>query len=274
MSANSPEIGRLIVAGGIATNYHDVGIGAPVLLIHGSGPGVTAWANWRLVLPELSKTCRAIAPDMLGFGYSERPAGCRYGLDAWVAHAVGLLDALGIEQTDLVGNSFGGAIALALAIRHPQRVRRLVLMGSVGVPFAITPELDAVWGYEPSLSAMRGLLDIFAHDRSLVSDELAELRYQASIRPGFQESFAAMFPAPRQRWVDAMASSEADIRAIRHRTLIIHGRDDRVIPLSNSLTLNRWIDDSQLHVFGRCGHWVQIEHSADFNHLVSHFLAD
>lgn len=278
MSANSPEIGQRIVAAGIDTNYHDVGAvsgnGEPVLLIHGSGPGVTAWANWRLVLPELGKTCWAIAPDMVGFGYTERPAGIDYNIDAWVAHAVGLLDALGIERTDLIGNSFGGAIALALAIRHPQRVRRLVLMGSVGVPFAITPELDAVWGYQPSLAAMRGLLDIFAHDRGLVTDELAELRYQASIRPGFQESFAAMFPAPRQRWVDAMASAEADIRAIQHKTLIIHGRDDRVIPLSNSQTLNRWIDDSQLHVFGRCGHWVQIEHSADFNHLVGHFLAD
>ncbi|UCV24289.1 alpha/beta fold hydrolase [Ferribacterium limneticum] len=274
MSATSPEIDQRIVAGGIETNYHDVGSGAPVLLIHGSGPGVTAWANWRLVLPELAKTCRAIAPDMVGFGYTERPAGIEYGVDGWVAHAIGLLDALGIEQTDLIGNSFGGAIALALAIRHPQRVRKLVLMGSVGVPFDITRELDAVWGYEPSLAAMRGLLDIFAHDRSLVNDELAELRYQASIRPGFQESFSAMFPAPRQRWVDAMASAEADIRAIRHKTLVIHGRDDRVIPLSNSLTLNRWIDDSQLHVFGRCGHWVQIEHNREFNQLVSNFLAE
>lgn len=274
MSVSSPEIGQRIVAGGIETNYHDVGSGAPVLLIHGSGPGVTAWANWRLVLPELAETCRAIAPDMVGFGYTERPADIQYSTDGWVDHAIGLLDALGIEKTDLIGNSFGGAIALALAIRHPQRVRRLVLMGSVGVPFEITPELDAVWGYEPSLVAMRGLLDIFAHDRSLVNDELAELRYQASIRPGFQESFSAMFPAPRQRWVDAMARAEADIRAIEHKTLVIHGRDDRVIPLSNSITLNSWIDDSQLHVFGRCGHWVQIEHNREFNQLVSNFLAE
>jgi len=274
VTATSPEIGRRIVAAGIETNYHDVGSGSPVLLIHGSGPGVTAWANWRLVLPELSKTCRAIAPDMVGFGYTERPAGIEYGVDGWVNQAVALLDALGIEQTDLIGNSFGGAVALAMAIRHPQRVRRLVLMGSVGVPFELTPALDAVWGYEPSLLAMRGLLDIFAHDRNLVTDELAELRYQASIRPGFQESFSAMFPAPRQRWVDSMACAEADIRAIKHKTLVIHGRDDRVIPLSNSITLNRWIDDSQLHVFGRCGHWVQIEHNREFNQLVSNFLAE
>lgn len=274
MSTSSPEIGSTIVANGIATNYHDAGNGRPVLLIHGSGPGVTAWANWRLVLPALAQSCRVIAPDMVGFGYTERPVGVQYTLDTWVAHLLGLLDALGIEQADVVGNSFGGSVALALAIRHPQRVRRLVLMGSVGVPFDITPELDRVWGYQPSFKEMRELLDIFAWDRSLATDELAELRYQASIRPGFQEAFASLFPAPRQRWVDALASPEADIRALPHKTLIIHGRDDRIIPLSNSLTLNRWIDDSQLHVFGRCGHWVQIEHSTVFNRLVADFLAD
>lgn len=274
MSMPSPEIGRSIVAAGIRTNYHDVGEGFPLLMIHGSGPGVSAWANWRLVMPELAKRSRVIAPDMVGFGFTERPAGQNYDMDVWVEQAVGLLDALGIERADLVGNSFGGALALALTIRHPQRVRRLVLMGSVGVPFEITEGLDAVWGYEPSFENMRRIMDYFAWDRSLVNDELAKLRYEASIRPGFQESFSAMFPAPRQRWVDAMTSSEADIRAIPHETLVIHGRDDQVIPLSTSLTLANWISRSQLHVFGRCGHWTQIEHSARFARLVGDFLAE
>lgn len=274
MHTPNPEVAKSVVANDIRTNVHDVGQGPPVLLIHGSGPGVTAWANWRLVMPELAKQARVIAPDMVGFGYTDRPEGQRYDMDAWVAQAVGLLDALGIEQTDLVGNSFGGALALALAIRHPKRVRRLVLMGSVGVTFPITPGLDAVWGYSPSLDNMRGLLDIFAYDRGLVSDELARLRYEASIRPGFQESFAAMFPAPRQRWVDAMASAEQDIRALPHDTLIVHGREDQVIPLSNSLTLSQWIARSQLHVYGQCGHWTQIEHAARFARLVGNFLAE
>lgn len=274
MTATSPEIGQRIVAAGIETNVHDMGTGFPVLMIHGSGPGVSAWANWRLVMPALATQARVIAPDMAGFGFSARPEGYDYTMDNWVAQAVGVLDALDIEQTDLVGNSFGGALALALAIRHPQRVRRLVLMGSVGVPFEITPGLDAVWGYTPSLDNMRAILDLFAWDRTLVNDELAQLRYAASIRPGFQESFSAMFPAPRQRWVDAMASAEADIRAIKHETLVIHGRDDRVIPLANSLTLAQWIDRAQLHVFGRCGHWTQIEHAARFARLVGDFLAE
>ncbi|MCY1374331.1 2-hydroxymuconate semialdehyde hydrolase [compost metagenome] len=145
-------------------------------------------------------------------------------------------------------------------------------MGSVGVPFDITPGLDAVWGYEPSFESMRHLLDLFAYDRGLVNDELAQLRHQASIRPGFQESFSAMFPAPRQRWVDAMASAEADIRNLSHETLVIHGREDQVIPVSNSITLANWISRSQLHVFGRCGHWTQIEHATRFAGLVASFL--
>ena len=105
-------------------------------------------------MPRIAPQRRVIAPDMLGFGYTERPqppdqTGA-YTMDAWVQQAVDLLDQLDIAQADLVGNSFGGALSLALACRHPQRVRRLVLMGSVGVGFPITPGLDAVWGYTPS----------------------------------------------------------------------------------------------------------------------------
>jgi 2-hydroxymuconate-semialdehyde hydrolase len=83
-----------------------------------------------------------------------------------------------------------------------------------------------------------------------------------------------MLPAPRQRWVEAMASPEEAIRALPNETLIIHGREDQVIPLSNSLTLAQWIPRAQLHVFGRCGHWSQIEHSARFNCLVGDFLGE
>ena len=266
------EIGKTLLANGIRTNYHDIGSGFPVLLIHGSGPGVSAWANWRLTIPALAAGRRVIAPDMVGFGFSERPEGIAYTMETWVAQAIGLLDALNIEQADLVGNSFGGGLALALAIRHPTRVRRLVLMGSAGVSFPITPGLDAVWGYQPSIANMRRLLDIFAFDRTLMSDGLAELRYRASIQPGFQEAFASMFPEPRQNGVEALASREEDIRALHHETLVIHGREDQVLPLQNSLTLANWIERSQLHVFGRCGHWTQIEHAARFTQLVGNFL--
>jgi 2-hydroxymuconate-semialdehyde hydrolase len=272
-SAN-PELGRRVRTGAFDTNVLDAGAGDPVLFIHGSGPGVSAWANWRLVMPELAQARRVIAPDMVGFGFTDRPVGITYSMDTWLRQALDLFDALDLPRVDLVGNSFGGALALALATRHPERVRRLVLMGSVGVPFTITPGLDAVWGYTPSLETMRELLDIFAYSRALVSDELAQLRYQASIRPGFQESFSSMFPAPRQRWVDAMCSPEADVRRLAHETLVIHGREDQVIPLANSLTLASWIPRAQLHVYAQCGHWTQIEHAARFTRLVGDFLAE
>lgn len=269
---SNPEIANSILTGDYNTNYHDVGEGDVVLLIHGSGPGVSAWANWRLTIPELAKQFRVIAPDMMGFGFSERPEGCIYTMSNWVKQLIDLMDTLDIERASIVGNSFGGALAIAMAIHHPRRVNKLSLMGSVGVPFEITKGLDQVWGYQPSKENMKALLDIFAYNRELVSDELAELRYQASIQPGFQEAFSSMFPQPRQTGVDAMASELSDIRAIPHNTLIVHGRDDKVIPLQNSYDLLSLIDNSELHIFGRCGHWTQIEYAARFNQLLSNFL--
>jgi pimeloyl-ACP methyl ester carboxylesterase len=272
-----PELGARVRAGGIDTNYLEAGASAgphtPVVLVHGSGPGVSAYANWRLTIPGLAPHLRVLAPDLVGFGFTDRPAGITYDMGTWVAHLVGFLDALGLERVSIVGNSFGGALAIRTAVEHPERVDRLVLMGAAGLSFPITPGLDAVWGYEPSVENMRALLAIFADDQALANDELAGVRYRASVEPGVQESYASMFPAPRQRWVDALATPEGKVRAIPHQTLVVHGRDDRVIPVANAIRLHELIDRSQLHVFGRCGHWTQIERAAEFNQLLVNFLA-
>jgi 2-hydroxymuconate-semialdehyde hydrolase len=269
---SSPEIAHSVKTGAFETNVHDVGTGVPVVFIHGSGPGVTAWANWRLVIPELSQSFRVIAPDMVGFGYTERPKDLDYGKDSWVKQVLDLLDSLSVEKAHFVGNSFGGAISLALALRRPERVEKIVLMGAAGLKWPVTEGLAAVWGYEPSIEAMRNLLDIFAFDRTLVTDELAKLRYEASIRPGFHESFAALFPKPYQRWLDGLASDENELANLSNETLIFHGREDRVVPLDSSIRLHKLIPRSQLHVFGQCGHWTQIERTSDFNRLVRDFL--
>jgi len=269
----NPEIGQMIEAGGIATNYIIDGSGPPIILIHGSGPGVTGYANWRAVLPRLAPCYTAIAPDVVGFGYTERPKGFSYTLDNWVGHITAFMDALGIEKAHFVGNSFGGAISLALAARHPDRVDKFVLMGAAGLPFPITPGLEAVWGYSPSLDAMAELMGYFAHNPALASPEIVESRYRASIRPGYQEAFAAMFSASRQAKLDALATPEDAIRDIRSEALIIHGREDRVVPYEVSLQMHRLMPKSQLHLFGECGHWTQVEKTAEFCGLLLNFFS-
>ncbi|MEV0109765.1 alpha/beta hydrolase [Nocardia sp. NPDC050799] len=271
-AVNDPEIGLTLEHGPFTTNYHDVGEGPPVLLIHGSGPGVTAFANWRLVMPELAKSHRVLAPDIVGFGYTWHAEGGPPDRNQWVEHMIGFLDTLGVEKVSVVGNSFGGALALWLATTCSERIDRLVLMGSVGAPFELTAGLDAVWGYEPSVEAMEELLTYFVYDRSLLPADLGEMRFRASAKGGAQERWASLFPAPRQRWIDAFAVAPEQLAALPHRVLLVHGRDDQVIPLDTSLYLLETIADATLHVYPRTGHWVQIEQAADFTGHVQRFL--
>ena len=272
MSEKRPEIANSIQTGAFKTNYHDLGDGYPVVFLHGSGPGVTAWANWNKVFQLMKDDFRVIAPDMVGFGFTERPENPVFNMNVWVQQTIDLFDALKIEKANLVGNSFGGALALSMAIKYPERINKLVLMGSMGVSFPISYGLYQVWGYTPSEANMEELLELFTYDHSFATTYLIKTRYESSMQPGFQESFSAMFPAPRQKGVEGMAGNQNYIRDIPHDTLIIHGREDRVIPLQTSLELVQLIKTAQLHVFGKCGHWTQIEHTEEFAELVSNFF--
>lgn len=272
MSGARPEIANSIKTGSFVTNYHDLGAGYPVVFLHGSGPGVSAWANWNKLFPLLKEDFRILAPDMAGFGFTERLSDIVYNMNNWIRQTIDFFDALKIEKANLVGNSFGGALALSMAIQYPGRINKLVLMGSMGISFPITYGLDRVWGYTPSLANMEELLELFTYDHSFATEELIKTRYESSMQPGFQESFSSMFPAPRQQGVEGMAGNENYIRNIPHETLIVHGREDRVIPLENSFKLLRMIDNAQLHVFGKCGHWTQIEHTVEFAHLLRGFF--
>ena len=172
------------------------------LLIHGSGPGVTAWANWRLIIPRLSEHFRVYAPDIVGFGYTERPENIEYGVETWTNHLISFIETISKLRIHIIGNSLGGALALQITNRRPDLVGKLVLMGAAALPFPITYGLDQVWGYEPSAELMKKLLKIFNYDQEFATDELAQLRYEASIQPGFQVAFSKMFAEPRQEKLD------------------------------------------------------------------------
>jgi 2-hydroxymuconate-semialdehyde hydrolase len=264
---------------GVSTAVIDTGtpVGAavpPLLLLHGSGPGVTAIANWRVIIPAVSSSRRVIAPDQLGFGGTATGEPRTYGRTAWTDHALALLDTLDIGTVDIIGNSMGGAIALSIAAARPDAVRRIVLMGSMGVAMALPYGLNAVWGYAPGIEQMRQVIGLFAHNRDLITDELVKLRYQASLDPPVRDAWEAMFPEPRQRWVDDLALSGAELAAIRSPVLMVHGRDDRVVPWrSSSAQLLDLLPDARLHVLSGCGHWTMIERTADFLAVVQPFLA-
>jgi 2-hydroxymuconate-semialdehyde hydrolase len=267
-----PEIGKSFVVDGAATNYHDIGTGDPVLLVHGSGPGVTAWANWQLNMPALAEKFRVIAPDMFGFGYSDSK-GRVENKQVWVDQIAALLDGLGIDRVSMVGNSFGGSVTLAFMIAHPSRVERAVLMGPTGLNFPITPALEQVWGYEPSLDAMRTSLNFLAWDHSRLTEDLIRSRYEASVRPGAHEPYHATFGGvDRQANIAMLASAENEIAALQHETLILHGLSDQVIPLSSTMRLAELMPKTDVHIFGECGHWVQIERMASFNRMVIEFF--
>jgi 2-hydroxymuconate-semialdehyde hydrolase len=281
MSVQALQAGHLDVAG-VTTALIDVGpdeSGAgtgypPVLLLHGSGPGVTAAANWRPVIPALSENHRVLAPDQLGFGGTATGEPRTYGRQAWTEHALALLDTLGVGTVDIIGNSMGGAVALSIARARPHAVRRIVLMGSMGVAMALPAGLNTIWGYTPGVPQMREVIGLFAHDRRLITDELVELRYQASLRPEVRDSWQAMFPEPRQRWVDDLALSGAELASVGVPVLLVHGRDDRVVPWRVfSAQLIDLLPDARLHVMSGCGHWTMIEKTAEFLAVVQPFLA-
>jgi len=270
------EKGKYIDAGGVRTHYHENGNGEPLLLIHGSGPGVSAWANWRLVFPILSEHFHLYAPDVVGFGFTERPEENSYSVEKWVNHMIDFIETMKVENVSIVGNSMGGALALHIAHRRPDLVNKLILMGSVGCSFPITKGLEDVWGYTPSFETMKNLVKTFSYDQAAAdNDDLVEMRYQASIQDGFQEAFSLMFPAPRQRHVDALALQDELLKLINIPTLLIHGREDQVIPLQEtSWKLAQLLPNAELHVFSHCGHWTQIEKTKEFTSQVIQFLKD
>jgi 2-hydroxymuconate-semialdehyde hydrolase/2-hydroxy-6-oxo-octa-2,4-dienoate hydrolase len=263
---------RTIQTGEITTAYLEAGSGDPVLMLHGSGPGVSGTANWQYNIGPLAEKFHVLAPDIVGFGGTERPADIVYSLRAWTDHVWAFLDAHGIEKTAILGNSLGGRIALQMATDRPERISRLVLMGSPGVGMSLTEGLQALRAYEPSHDAMRALLrNYFAVDPTLITDELVAIRYEASVADGAYEAYRAMFFDPRHKGSE-LGITEDEVRAISTPALLVHGREDKVVPLSVSVTMLGLLPNADLHVFSRCGHWTQIERADEFSTLVSDYL--
>lgn len=261
--------------------YHEAGDGPPLLLLHGSGPGVSGWQNFRGILPELAQHFRCLALEFPGFGVSDPVDG--YPMLTAGASVLRLLDGLGLEQADVVGNSMGGIVAVNVAANVPQRFGRLVTVGGVGVSLFSPGPAEGInllmeFVANPTRERLVEWLHSMVYDRSLITEELIEERWVLANDPASLASARAMYS--REAFTAQQAAMRASGRppywAMLHNlqapTLLTWGRDDRVSPLDTAIVPMRMIPNAELHVFPNCGHWTMIEQKDAFVSAVTAFL--
>ena len=262
-------------------HYEEAGQGTPVILLHGGGPGASGMSNFKNNLPVFAERFRTLVVDQPGYGKSDKPEVpgnyFTFAADALAA----LLDELGIGRVHLVGNSLGGGTAVRFALSYPGRAGRLVLMGPGGLSLNVfapdpTEGVKRLAGFAappgPSREKMAAFLRTLVFDQRLVTDEMIEERFAAACDPESLRAMASMGasffdPASYEQgllWRDA--------HRLRNRVLLIWGREDRVNPVDGALVALKMIRRVQLHVFGGCGHWVQLEKFDEFNRLAIGFL--
>ncbi|SPJ41841.1 2-hydroxymuconate semialdehyde hydrolase [Corynebacterium diphtheriae subsp. lausannense] len=260
----------LETAPGELTHYHELGEGTPILFLHGSGTGVTAAANWWLNLPEISQAGRCIAIDSIGYGQTVVAEGTQYGIKEWVRHAVRVLDALGIEKTWIVGNSLGGWLAFQFAIDYPERLLGIISMGTGGAKLT-----GALKGHSnPTLTpeGIRDTLELFVVDKSLITDELVELRYQSALNDTASDRLAEVVAA-RDRDRTELPLDFDMLAQLDVPVLLIHGTNDVVIPVSRTWDILNVVPNADAHIFSQCGHWSQVERAEEFNQVIMQWLS-
>lgn len=260
----------------------EVGSGPVLVMLHGGGPGASGISNYHQNLPALAERFRVVLPDQPGFGHSYRPTEddlqARSITEITADALYQTLDGLGIDAFHLLGNSLGGAAALAMGQTQPERVTALVLMAPGGgwLPFGPTPtegqkQMFAYYnGGGPSEKKMAAFIRTMVFDHKQFGEDVVRARYEASLDEdhiAFYHRYNAAFA--RRHGMDPLWK---DLHKIVAPTLLLWGRDDRTITLDGAQLMLKLIPDVQLHVFGSCGHWVQLERQAEFERLVVDFL--
>jgi pimeloyl-ACP methyl ester carboxylesterase len=259
-------------------HYHEAGDGPPLLLLHGSGPGVSSWANYRGNFPVFAEHFRTLALDFPGFGRSYSPE--TNPVLAAPGAVISFLDALGLESVAVLGNSMGGGVAAQVAAAHPERVSRLVTMGGVGVPiFSASPpegiKLLVEFVQDPTRDRLVKWMHSMVFDTSLITDEFVEMRWEQATDPAALDGIRRMYNQQlldNFRLVAGNPAALGMLPKIQAPTLLTWGRDDRVTPLDGALGPMRFIPRCELHVFYDCGHWAMIERKDEFESVVLSFL--
>lgn len=246
------------VAGEYNLHYHEAGTGPVLLLLHGSGPGVSGWSNFAGNFPVFAERYRTIILDMPGFGRS--PA--LEWDDVYPRVAAGavrfFLNELGIDTVDIVGNSMGGNVATEFALAHPARVRRMVLLGPGGLAVntfapAVSEGSRRLFEFlaNPTRPGMVAWVDTMVGNPAVVSDELIDQRLANALQPGAIANTFAIF----QTFSDPRFADRPQLWArasqVQQETLLIWGRDDRMLPYEGALFPFRQLPNAELHVFSK-----------------------
>jgi pimeloyl-ACP methyl ester carboxylesterase len=272
---------RTVEVDGLPMHYHETGSGPTLVLLHGGGPGVSGWSNFKYNLPELSKHFRCLVIDQPGFGRSHQPKFQEHFFDYAARFVVKLLDRLGVERAHFLGNSLGGGTTVRIALDHPKRTERLVLMGPGGLAFNVFfPGLseglksvrDFYRGDGPSYEKMEEFIRVMTFDRKFVTDEFVRERLALATDPATMDGTRHALETVRAKEFFAAGELWRDLERVRQKTLLVWGRDDRTMPLDGVFFALKRMPDVRLHVFGQCGHWAQMEKTAEFDRLVVDFL--
>lgn len=258
--------------------YQEAGEGPTVILIHGGGPGAYGYSNYRKnLLPLAERGNHVVIIDLPGFGQSDHRVS-EGGLFAPLAEATSeLIRHLGVGKASLVGNSLGGGTALRVALDNPELVDKLILMGPGGsLPATSTFPTEGLFrmlafyeGEGPTLEKLDKVIDLLVYDRSSITPELLAERLKTATLPATMKN-----PPLKGQWVHpANELWRADLDKLEHPTLLIWGREDRVLPLDMAFILMKRIPNADLHVFSKCGHWAQWERPDEFNEIVGNFIA-
>ena len=262
--------------------YYDEGNGPVVLFLHGSGPGVTGWRNFRGILPTFAAHFRCLILEFPGFGVSDDFGGHPM-IDAQSA-VVPFLDALGVEKVDIVGNSMGGGVGINFAINNPDRIGKLVTIGGIGTNIFSPGPSEGIrllqeFTEDPTRQRLIDWLNSMVYDEKIVTEELIEERMKLASDPETLESARRMYGKAAfkmmmkfMRSADAPPQPWAQMHKVKAPTLLTWGRDDRVSPLDMALIPMRTISNAELHVFPNCGHWAMIEAKEAFESTVLGFL--
>ncbi len=260
---------------GLKVHYWEGGSGFPVLMLHGVGPGTSIQGNFGPVLEPLAAKCRIVATDLIGFGASGRkPAPPFFDLDLWLRQAETMLELLPPGECGIAGHSMGGALALKLAARHP-RITRVLTSSTVGAGYQLPPALDQFWSTGADRDQLRRAMLEMVHDPAAVSDAMVEDRYKFLSSGDYADYFAAMFASPRQRYLDAAVLSDAELKAIRARVVMLHGRNDKPCPAKlTTMALAAHLHRADVHLLGKCGHNLPRERTREYIGIAGSLFAE